>query len=465
MGLSKVKTLAVVLTIAAAASAQFNGATNARMEALGGAPFSDITGIYAYPSLMTGYTNQVQATFGSEYAATEPRGFIAVKSINDVLSLGLMANHGMVAPEPVFAARDFLQDPMDPDNYFNYYYDYNYFPHLLLGLDFGGFSLGADIFFQSASAKFKSDSTYSEPGNTFSREDEKFGSITVFGTRISAGIDLGFVSLLAKFGIGFPSFKANHEWSQSETGQDKLSNPDDSEDSFESALYMETGAEAGMSLIGLDLTLGFDYTGSKHEFEPYKLRTPQTGTPAQNTLRETDHWYSLLDIYLGCEFNVLETMAAAAGYKFTRNAYTRTVKTTISIEDPDGIFIPSTNPASSTETKATEGSHQHTLNAGLENTWDDAWIFDAFSVRAGARYSIYYDFTKGSYEYERPSMNIKRESNYNSTSIWSHSPVTPTFGVGLSKSVFSLDLAFDMGEWQGFTMGPPVAMVTGTLKF
>jgi len=83
---------AVTLAFIGAASAQFNTPTNARVDALAGAHISDISGVYRYPVLMTGYLNHIQANWG------ENQGFIGIKSVSETFSVGILANQGPTAP-------------------------------------------------------------------------------------------------------------------------------------------------------------------------------------------------------------------------------------------------------------------------------------------------------------------------------------------------------------------------------
>jgi hypothetical protein len=150
---------------------------------------------------------------------------------------------------------------------------------------------------------------------------------------------------------------------------------------------------------------------------------------------DVSYWNSVTRFYLSCEFNVLETAVAAAGYTFVRSA--------------------STENNSAGDTKDMNGAHLHTFAAGMENIWDDIWIFDAFALRAGAKYRITANVSAGT----APSFNS------GTAQPGVHTAVVPYMGVGISKGFLTLDLALSMNQWDGLFSGPPVGLATATVKF
>jgi hypothetical protein len=400
---SKIKTLAVVLTLTAAASAQFSLPTNARKAGMAGAPVSDISSVFNYPAMMMGYTDHVQATFNDG-------GIIGIKSVNDAFAIGILANQGLMTDHDfgfgttfTSSAENTLNNSIGPPApTFNNGYNV---PHLLLGFDLAAFSFGADIFFEYA--------RYSSSNEAGSSEVTAGGLILNPGARLSAAFDLGAVGVLAKFGMGLPSFSGE---------VDAPATAGDVNVSSKKGLYMEMGAEVAADISNVDWTLGGAYTVSEHQI---------------NVDNSNSFWNSSLTFYLDAEFNVLETAVAAAEYAFTRNA-----ATTVVGDDPD--------------VKDMTGRHVHSFAAGLENTWDKAWIFDSFSLRGGAHYDIAVDVTSS-----KATPNASSRSKQPGV----HSAVSPVMGIGASKSFFTLDLCLDMGRWAGAFIGPPVALVSGTVKF
>jgi len=392
---SKTKTFAIATAIAllsiSTAPAQFTAPTNARVDALAGAHVSDISGIYRYPVMMTGYLDHVQATWG--------QGFVGVKSVSSMFSFGVLANQGPLAPVFTAAAVGRLNGYAFPAGLgagnFN---DNLVIPHLLLGFDLGAAAIGADVFLEYAG--------YSASNGT----DDVSGSITHPGARLSGKFGVADAEVMVKIGLGAPSVSASGV-----AGSDKLTS--------NAGLYLETGAEAGMSLGGADWVLGACYTRSNHRFALGNAADPNATA------------YSLLNVYLGVEFNFVETAVAAAGYSLNRsNSVT---------SQPDVSGSPS---------QQFPIDYSHSLYAGLENAWENAWIFDSFQLRGGALYTI--TSTGG-----KPSDN----TNYAQPAI--HSTVQPVVGIGVSKAFATIDLSLNPGAWGGLVTGPDVALVTATIKF
>jgi len=404
MNLSKVKGLAaaLVLTMAAGASAQFNSPTNARMMGMAGAPMNDISGVFNYPVLMMGYPDHIQATFPNG-------GLLGIKQVNEGFFLGLSANQGRMCPS-------FTQNVLGGLG--------NNIPHLLLGFNAGSLNIGADVFFEYDAAS----ETYTvDNQNGGTKEVTDKGYVLNTGVRLSAGIDLENMSLLAKFGIGLPSFYSE-EYPDPDFDPNLMV-----KNSNKKGVYVETGAEVGLPLAGLDWKGGFEYT-----FVNYNLHD---GTAGES------FWDSKLDIYLGFEFNFLETAVAALGYTFTREAYTEIEETPAdqANNQPKVVY------------EDMGGDHYHTFSLGMENIWDDVWIFDAFALRAGASYQISVPVSKST---------LDGDLLYKSSEMGTHSPVRPVMGIGVSKSFLTLDLALQMGNWSnGIISGPTAGLVTGTIKF
>lgn len=405
MSFSKIKAVAVVLTIAAAASAQLNVPENARMRSLGGAPMSDISGVFNYPVLMMGYPDHIQATFSEG-------GIIATKQIGEAFSLGILANQGLMCPNFADAARARLNSTVTPVAVTGFNNAYN-IPHLLIGFGAGPLNIGLDVFLEYSSLNT----------NTVINDEDNISKARILnpGARASAGLEFGDIGILAKFGMSFPSIYAEFP-SGADNEVVKLEQ--------EKALYMETGAEVGMPIADWDFTAGFEYT-----FENYKLDKGAIGIT---------NWNSLIAIYLGLEFNFLETAAAAVGYTFSRRA---------------GTAVNEYRNASDSKVtdKEMTGSHYHTFNLGMENIWDDAWFFDALALRAGSRYELDVPVARTTSDGD---LRFRRKSP------GTHTGVVPTMGFGISKSFLTLDLALDMGNWNsGVFAGPSAALVTGTIKY
>jgi len=430
---TSLKTAATItLMCIGAALAQFNTPTNARVSALSGAHVSDISGAYRYPVLMTGYLNHVQTT----WVPSGGGGFIGVKSIGDIFSIGVLANQGLMSPDFTYDAsadlNGFLSslqtnyppqqvDPFDSNNMV--------IPHLMLGVDLGMFALGADLFLE-----------YGSYGEITADTTKYNASISHPGFRLSGKIDLSAVEILAKFGLGFPSIDAA-------ITHDTVTFTRSSNE----GLYMEMGAEADIPLGGVDLILGICYTQNNYRFMSSSnilgISLPDAET----------YTSSLFNAYFGAEFNFLETAVAMLGYSIYR--YSNTTVTDLILAYPLEVLR-----ISGQRSVTDPVNYSHIIYAGVENAWDKAWIFDSFQLRGGARYVINTtggeasggaDTTTGSHRFS--------PTNYSLPAV--HSRIIPTVGVGVSKSFATLDLSLNPMAWNELFNGPGVGMITATIKF
>jgi hypothetical protein len=392
---SKLKMMAaaiIAVVSVGSAFAQFTVPANARVDALAGVPVSDISGVYRYPVMMTGYLDHIQATWGG--------GFVGVKSVSDAFSIGVLANQGPMDTAFTSAAVGALNNygfPATLQWTGTLFTDSLVIPHLLLGFDLGSAAIGADIFFE-----------YAGYGATDGTSDYS-GSIANPGARLSAKFSAASAEVMAKFGMGFPSVSASGA-----STSDKLSS--------DKGMYMEMGAEVGMPIINADWVLGFCYTSSDYRFK--------TGSvSASNTVTN-----SLLNLYIGTEFNFVETAIAALGYSLRRNAAT------------------AQPTASGSQSQTLPIDYTQSIYAGIENAWDKAWIFDSFQLRGGALYTI--TSTSG-----KPSNSVNYAQPAN------HSTIQPKVGVGVSRAFMTIDVSLNPGAWSGVFTGPEVALVTATVKF
>jgi len=390
----------VILTVAVAltASAQFSVPQNARLDALAGARVNDISDVYRYPAAMTGYLNHAQATWG--------QGFIGIKSLSDVISVGVLANQGPMDPAFTQAGVTALNayfPAAAPSNGGVMFDNSVVVPHLLLGFDLGAIAIGADVFLEYGGYSGEADDT-----------TKYSGSLTHLGARLSGKLNLGDAWVMAKFGFGLPSISA-----EGPAGTDKRTS--------DKGLYMEMGAETDIPLGNFDLVAGFDYTQAN-----YRFKTGNTSDPYSYT-------NSLINAHLGVEFNFVETAVAAIGYSLNRRAATA--------NQPDVSGDPS----------QTTFDYNHAVYAGVENAWEKAWIFDSFQLRGGALYTI--SSQSGDTKMPSPLPN----PNYSMPAR--HSNVQPRIGVGVSKSFVTVDVSLNPGAWSGLFTGPDVGLATATVKF
>lgn len=406
MRFSKSRAIALVLAVAVGASAQFSTPSNARKSGMAGAPVSDISDVFGYGVKMLDYQDQLQATFNNG-------GIIGIKSVNDGFAIGLLANQGLMTDHDfgttfsssAVGALNGLQNA-EPTPAFNEEYG---LPHLLLGWNLDGFALGADVFIEYA--------RYGSSAKSGSSASSGFGLLLDPGARVSAKFGLGGdASLLAKIGAGLPFFSGEYNPGQganvSSVGSDV-------------SAYLEAGAELGTPVSGVDWTFGAAYTVSTHKIKD-----------AGNIIYSS-YWNSLISLYADCGFSVLESGVAGLEYSFTRKAGTVSVG----------------------GDKQMAGEHIHSFAAGLEYVWSKAYFLDNFKLRGGLNYDITVEVASGRND------NINPPATSGSKQPGTGSALSPVMGFGASKHFLTIDLMCRMGSWNGMFMGPPIGLVTGTIKF
>ncbi|MFP4164884.1 MAG: hypothetical protein ACLFVE_12950 [Chitinispirillaceae bacterium] len=399
----RAKTIITLLSFAAVASAQFSVPQNARMNSMANTfVIDDITDVYRYPVLMNDYYGHLQATFNTP--------IVGIKNINDMFSIGATATSGNMLRSFYGPARTTLAN-LDGNLNADIFQNQINIPHILLGFDLGTVQLGADVFFEYSRYSSKSEST---PDGESTTETTVSGALTNPGLVFSGKIDVGF-PVMAKFGMGFPSIG----------GESKTGSTVNTEIKSEKGLYMEMGAEAKPSMMGLDWTAGFGYTSESYQFQ----EDESIGVPYNN---------SVLDGYLGFEYDVLETAVSALQYHIMRTG----------------------NRSGEDDAYTLDEQWSHQFSAAVENTWVKPWKLDAFQLRAGMDYNINMDVTKAHTEAAGTTNESVTKNPANDNGF------VPTMGFGFGKGFFQLDMNIGMGSWSnGLFSGPDVGSVTATMKF
>jgi len=414
---------AIALVSISMTSAQFYTPTNARIDALGGSRVSDVSDIYRYPALMTGYLDHIQTTWDP---TTQYAGFVGVKSITDMFSIGVLANQGPMSPIFTDDAVAYLNGylPAAPFN------NDIVVPHLLLGFDLGVVAIGADLFLEYGGySEFTADSV------------DNAGSISNPGFRLSAKAEVASLEILAKFGMGFPKIDA------SRSKDTTIS----SERASDMGGYMEMGAQVSVPLLGADWVAGLCYTQTDYRFKSKNSIAQKELLP-----EPVSYAFSLLNAYFGVEFNFAETAVAALGYSIDHRVNAADTNLQLLRVDP---LRPLRYQGDRHETYT---HNTHAIYAGVENAWDKAWVFDSFQLRGGARYEIntFGGETSGGVD------TLTRgyvTTNYSLPAR--HSRIVPTVGVGVSKAFATVDLSLNPIAWNGLFSGPGVGRVTATVKF
>jgi len=437
MRFSIIKALSVALVVVSAASAQINSPMDARQVGMaGGGTMADFYDVYKWPALMFEYPNRISATWGG--------GVLGIYSVSDLFAVGVAANQGLMANMGIAIIRPAAGDDDDADTMAlvpsfaasaintldglpnivanGYTLDHpdlwhTNIPHILLGLNFGAVKLGADIFFEYA--RYSNFEKY----NLFdvTQTDTYNGLMLNPGARLSVDIDIGSLGIMAKAGLSLPSFKLTEE--HSVTGEQTVTYTTKSD----KGIYVELGTELSLSLSDLDLTAGTEYAFTEHSIKD----------------ATTSYYNSYLSLYAGGEFSFLTAAKASAMYRFQRLAGTITTTNIV-----DNIAFIADEMVS---------IHYHTISAGMENVWEKAYFFDNVAIRAGAIYGI--ANVVGDYS-EIISLHTKDWKLFTQ-----YTTVTPTMGVGVTKSFLTIDLYCNIGSWEGVFTGPAVGAATATIKF
>ncbi|MBN1308470.1 MAG: hypothetical protein JXA18_11165 [Chitinispirillaceae bacterium] len=388
---------AAALMIVMNVSAQFTP-QNARVNALGGTfIMDDMNDILRYAVFMDRYEDDAQATFNG------PGPIMGIKSIGDVLSVGVAANRGLLL-DASFYQQGALACSTVVTTPFQTLVAQNV-PHLLLGIDLSVVSLGVDFFYEYASASYHNETTTVPPVITDSRvrihNPGGIASILVGQEEMSAAF---------KFGLGFPSVFGKNDDGTTEITVES-----------EKGLFIEVGGETELPVSDLHLTLGLDLI-----FESYAFSL-SGADPATRYGNNRLAFYGGFtgDLFTAAEWGMMYNLAIM-NHKATTVADT-----------------------------ANSRSLVQTFSGGIENTWTTVWIFDECFARAGMAFVMTTPVT-----YLRNAASDMRQRQQTT-----YSSVVPTLGAGVKKSIFQLDITLNPAAWTGAVAGPAVGMVTAMVMF
>lgn len=407
----KLFTVIAVIALSFSVSAQ-----NARVDAMGGCDIiDDIIGILGNPADMNDFGDQIQVT-GS------PGGFgpaIGIKSFGRNFNLGAMANMPIGVNSSVLRS-DFYQDAENeiennadpligaielPSSFPTY-------PHLLFGADFDPVSIGLDLFIEANRYK-----DVTEPG---ADKVESTASISNFGTKLSANVELGNFVISPLFGIGFPRTKAEIV--------SEGTNVADTTITFESEekLFLNFGSELGLEVRGFNFIGGFFYTLESYQFND------------RNTLQDKNKG-SFIDAYLGLIAEVLNGMLFVTQYNL-------------------GIGIDQVTQITTDDHIVKSSDLSHDFRFGFERPISGVWIFDDLVPRAGIQYTIADTNRLKNESDDGDSITTENLANYSTQ-------VQLTTGIGITKGIAAVDVAVVIGSWDGVLTGPSVISGTLTLDF
>jgi len=416
--------MGVVLLAAAFSISAQNYPINARIASLGGTYIvDDMSDLLRYPGYIDAYKNAAQVTFVSP--------IIGIAGIGDMVSLGVVANRGLLLTD--FYARGlaelsgFTSEPG---------YNYNLYggpftagaagdltrpqniPHFLLGLNLGAVSLGFDLFMEMSSYSVSVTDRPVAPG--VERNVKLRASILNPGAIIGLNLNSDVVTLAFKLGGGFPSIHGKYE----ETGQPDL------EVTSEKNYYVVGGAELGIPLPGAKFKAGAQLHLERYQF------SDQT-----NTLSDVFTYYQI-PVFAGFTKDLGNDMSVSA-------MYTIALAENIDAPETDGYFAQIGNQV----------NLFHVISACAEKKWQSVWIFDAVAARAGILYPIANTIIHSNGEDADGSFSSREKLTT------TYANVAPTVGLGANRGPFSLDLSINPTAWNGLMAGPQVAVCTATFKF
>jgi hypothetical protein len=402
------------------------GQNNARIQGLAN---TDITPdinrvIYVNPAFMSDYKNNLQVSFNSP--------MIGIVKANDVISLGAVLNNGLVLKGFYGTAYGALPDinpalpppPAAPNA------GIQYFPHILFGLDLSAVRLGFDLFWEHA--RYTSETKTAAGTTTITQ------SVNDYGVIAGADFKLGELGLSLDFGVGFPGIYYKIVVPAVPPAPTVTTDLES-----DKGLFLKGGAEARMTLISLDWTLGLDFMRENFRFVDKTAIAPANGLgPDVSVVTITP--------YIGFKKEILDKVLLVAEEKSALQY--------VSIESP---------PPSPPSLK--NGTHQfvHTLSLGLEKMFQKVWIFDELGGRGGISWSITNTSTwtnnTAIVAPGPPPTTTNTTTDVGPVEVLG--PAQPYVGFGATKGAFTCDVVVNPANWGGVLIGPPVARVTAGLKF
>ena len=399
--------LFTILMAALSVSAQYSP-TNARIRSIAGIyTIDDITNVYRYAAYMSRYTDDIQVTFSTP--------MLGIKSIGEIVTLGAYVRNGLVLDtegEHFYGlGRTFLNNSLDPD----ITRDPTYIPHALLGFKAGAVTLGFDLFIEWANTRL--DSKTSGTPTTTTSMNSTLRNPGFIGSLL---LDIKSFPVSLKAGIAFPGISGVSEINDGTTTTEY-------EYKSDKGFYMELGGEIGLSPGSIRVTAGADYILESYAFQV------NSGDPTN------EYALNRLAIFSSLQKEAFDNGLWAVLYQMKFRARKN-------------------DAAESTTPDITDKTFIHHLVAGIENGWENVWLFDNIFLRGGVVLQLVTEYDKS-------------ENNDTKTTSKNQKVFTagPSVGFGVNKGLFELDVQLGLnpgsGGWEKLLTGPGVATVTGTLRF
>ncbi len=396
----------VCIALAFSVSAQFYP-YNSRMESMAQTfVVDDINNVLRYAAYMKNYEDDLQVTF------TNP--IIGIKAIGDNLRLGFIGNRGLMLSNQFndnfySMAVPFVNGaiPIAPDISITN----QWIPHAILGLDAGILSLGFDLFFEYARSRYSNKDSLQETTASASIHNPGFLASVLLGENFQ---------IAAKLGLAAPRISGEVETDNGSV-----------EAESDKGAFLEIGGEARIPISSIKLSLGVDLI-----LEKYAFMVTTEAPPSPKVVVTSDEFTDTrAAIYAGVEGDVFTNGLWAAQYTLNLMGHTS--------EDEDA------------HSKDRQTRVVHTFSVGLENGWNNLWIFDKVFARGGMRLNLETPYTYS--ELGSTEISSKYQKDFQK--------LEPTVGIGIEKGVFALDLSIDLGAWSNLATGPKVSKVTAGLFF
>ena len=388
-------------------------AQNARIDALGGNfSISDVSLVIGNPSASVSYGDVVQMTgYGDGTAGT----FIGIKSIGKWAAIGLAANQGSYLSTAFYSdSKELLDSIVQPNAPLQD--QFPPIPHLLIGVGNATFSAGIDLYYERSSA---------ETNRISLNGSSVQNSAKLSNTGVCASVGMQ----LSKFGIyPFASYSHPEAKGKLDTAESVL--PVEIKTANSSAF--SGGVEMWYSRPAFDVMMGGAYTQ-----EMYQIRFKQ--------LLETfgpKNSGKIIDLWGGVHFRKIQHLQLSLAYSFQNGMYEKNSQS----DDP------------ATETRYAFEVTTHDIIGSGEYTIPVNGFFDVIALRIGGVWSM----VDSTYRYgllQSGVTQIEENVHYpKETALFG-----PTFGCGIKKSIFQLDVAVNLSGWKETFAGPPVLSATITV--
>jgi hypothetical protein len=386
-------------------------AQNARINALGGTFIvDDISAVVNTPASSVNYRDVIQ---GTAYENGSFGPFIAIKSIGKLFSLGITANSSSYSNSAFYNdAVAFLDSLIDTTS--NLPEGFPAFPHIIFAIDLPHVNFGCNIFYEKTNLSNR----YID--NEIEQNSKK--EISNAGITASVGLQFGKIGIYPYGTYAIPVM--NGSLSENDSGC-QISLTTNNNRTFSG------GCEFGIYPENADIRIGcslFRETYSFAQNKPGYYQNPRFISTSAAA-------------YGGITIWPVDYLLLSFVYSF----------------DIGSFIMKSDFPSDNINIIQSEEfiDYTHFVAASSEYTINIGKVDMQIHLRSGL---MWYAYNSKFHSYNDSNSVI---ANYSEQYPQEVLQVTPTFGFGIQKSIFSFDVASKLAGWSGVVSGMP--LVTGTL--